>query len=728
MRFTDIKLRHRLLLGTSLEAILFIIVVARALFALNYFMERFPIYRAMHQISDKLSDAELCVGHYYQTHDAKFISDFNQHFATIQQEYIVPLQGVSLGVQGRSIDLAAETSQRLQVMKTLLLQEMECSKDIFAQCQNIVEGVSNDDTRALFVAAAETATINKLSTALHEIMRFQVTTNPAAFQQAAAIFADGAQRLEAHGADPKLVTITRGWEKEAQTLKSLADKLVAIRSNMGQLHWEFRDFFTQSQQLLQDDISDYTRTAVLFVMIINLMLFVLIYLLAIYIGREAGGMFLTVTNVLNALRDGDLTNRTLFSAKHLARKDEAGEIMNAIVSLRAKLAELVGVMSDSVDGVLAASQDMDTAARSIAQGANTQASSSQEVSSAMEEMTANIDQNAENAKQSETVSRRVAEVLQSVLLHGNESRDAVLEIERKIGVVTEIASQTNILALNAAVEAARAGEHGRGFAVVASEVRKLAERSGAAANEVVSLVTSAVQASEEVNKALDEIRPQVDRSVQLSNEVSVASAEQRNGADQVNQSIQLLSDVSQENAVSSDRLATNASRLADLATGVRDAVAYFKLDARTQHTIVHASAPDTHVTPAPKPVVTATVAKPKPVVASTTPSKPTPKPLSTASAPAKTATPSTTVSKPTSPVKPAEKPVVKPSPISPTPAAEPQPSTPTAPSQKPAPKPTPKPAPKPASASAAPATPGKKAGVQLDMSMDNVSDADYESF
>lgn len=498
-----------------------------------------------------------------------------------------------------------------------------------------------------------------------------------------------------------------------------------------------------------------------------LVICILILYTSWYYGRKVSRTFNSLTEAIEMLRRGDLTSGSTLRQSDVERNDELGLLMRTVVGLRERFAEFIATMNQHLGGVLTAGSSLDQTAQSIAQGANTQASSSEEISSAMEEMTANIDQNAANAQQSEKVSQQVAEVLKTVLQHGAESKDAVQQIAQKIGVVSEIASQTNILALNAAVEAARAGEHGRGFAVVASEVRKLAERSGVAANEVITLVSSAVSASELVAKALEEITPQVERSVQLSREVAVASSEQRNGADQVNQSIQLLSDVSQENAVSSDHLATNAGNLTKLAENVRDAIAYFRIDGSSAAQVqpvnrvsiptatkkpVSSSTTDTkktlhsEVTPVAskqRETVKTTSGSTKPTTPSAQPSakNTTACPIATQAAEkaSKLAQPPATPPKPKTaakkPVEPKESEKAA-NPISPTATNAPLPTAETTPIQaEEAPSVPPQPAPKKRETphpttppTPAPNNEGRKGGVQLDMSLDNVSDADYESF
>lgn len=298
------------------------------------------------------------------------------------------------------------------------------------------------------------------------------------------------------------------------------------------------------------------------------------------IGQRVSSAMDLVVSQLRYIKDGDLITEVQFTERQRESVDETGKMVRLTQEVREKLRELISSVESSSSRVLGASKSVNVSSRQIAEGANSQASSSEEVSSAMEEMAANIDQNAENAQQSETVAMNVSTVLKDVLDRGHETEVAVTEIANKIAIVSEIADQTNILALNAAVEAARAGEHGRGFAVVAAEVRKLAERSGAAAEEVVGLVNQAVKVTEQANKSLSEIRPGVEKSVQLSQEVATSSMEQRNGAEQVNNALQLLNNVSQANASASDKLAQEADKLSGLSHELQEVISYFRVEQR----------------------------------------------------------------------------------------------------------------------------------------------------
>jgi methyl-accepting chemotaxis protein len=151
------------------------------------------------------------------------------------------------------------------------------------------------------------------------------------------------------------------------------------------------------------------------------------------------------------------------------------------------------------------------------------------------------------------------------------------EIAEKINVIGEIANKTDLLALNAAVEAARAGEHGKGFAVVASAVRKLAESSQLAANEINGLTEDSVQVSEKSGELLKEIVPDIQRTAQLVQEISASSREQSTGAEQVNMAIQQLNEVTQRNASAAEEMATSSEELASQAQELESTISFFKV-------------------------------------------------------------------------------------------------------------------------------------------------------
>ncbi|MFB9953272.1 methyl-accepting chemotaxis protein, partial [Rhizobium puerariae] len=229
---------------------------------------------------------------------------------------------------------------------------------------------------------------------------------------------------------------------------------------------------------------------------------------------------------------------------------------------------LRGVVGDALaaaDNVSSGSQELSASSEQLSQGATEQASSAEEASASMEQMAANIKQNADNAAQTEKIARQSSRDAEASGEAVGRAVHAMRTIAEKISIVQEIARQTDLLALNAAVEAARAGEHGKGFAVVASEVRKLAERSQAAAAEISALSGDTVQVATEAGDMLNKLVPDIQKTAELVSEISAACREQDIGASQINEAIQQLDKVTQQNAGASEEMSATSEELASQA-------------------------------------------------------------------------------------------------------------------------------------------------------------------
>jgi methyl-accepting chemotaxis protein len=276
------------------------------------------------------------------------------------------------------------------------------------------------------------------------------------------------------------------------------------------------------------------------------------------------------------IANGDLTSN--IEKADLDRKDEIGKLGNALQKMVEKLKDIIGSVVSGSDNISSASEQLSSASQQLSQGASEQASGAEEVSSSMEEMAANIQQNTDNAQEADKISQKVTEGVKKVGSAAQESLLSIRNIADKINIINDIAFQTNILALNAAVEAARAGEQGRGFAVVAAEVRKLAERSKVAADEIVALAKKSVDVTEDASALMGNLIPEIDKTAKLVQEIAAASMEQSTGADQVNSAIQQLNQVTQQNAAASEEMATSAEELNSQADQLKEIISYFKLE------------------------------------------------------------------------------------------------------------------------------------------------------
>ncbi|WP_018913127.1 methyl-accepting chemotaxis protein [Thiomonas sp. FB-6] len=287
--------------------------------------------------------------------------------------------------------------------------------------------------------------------------------------------------------------------------------------------------------------------------------------------RQLGGEPAIAADIVRKVAAGDLTVHVP------TRAGDTRSMLAAVREMVEKLAVTLGSVRAAADNLSAASVQVSSTSQSLSQGASEQAASVEQTSATLEQSAASIKQNADNARLTAGMARQAAQQARDGGTAVRKTVDDMQAIAERIGIVDDIAYQTNMLALNAAIEAARAGEHGKGFAVVAAEVRKLAESAQVAAREIGELASSSVRQAEAAGELLDQVVPAITRTSELIEEIDAASAEQSTGIEQINQAMSQLNGTTQQNASASEQLAATAEQLHGQSAELQSQVVQFRL-------------------------------------------------------------------------------------------------------------------------------------------------------
>jgi methyl-accepting chemotaxis protein len=317
--------------------------------------------------------------------------------------------------------------------------------------------------------------------------------------------------------------------------------------------------------------------------------------------------------------EGDLTKRI-----HVEHNDELGDLSNHFNTFMEKLHDIISQVAASTEHIASASEEISSSATQVAQSAETQKDQTSQVATAMQEMSSTVTQvsdnsrqASENAKEAGDLARNggivVSDTVKVIQGVADATRDTSAKIEELgrssdqigqiIGVIDDIADQTNLLALNAAIEAARAGEQGRGFAVVADEVRKLAERTTQATKEIAQMiktiqeetkkavsamksgtdkVDAGVESAREAGAALEKIIHSADGVQDMVTHIATAATEQASATEQVNSNMEQIAKMVHQSSIGAQESARACQDLSNLALDLQQLVGRFKLADRRE--------------------------------------------------------------------------------------------------------------------------------------------------
>ncbi|AUB76942.1 chemotaxis protein [Pseudomonas sp. Lz4W] len=528
------------------------------------------------------------------------IGDYERALVTMRKAYVESAE--ARAAMDRNAKLAQDAIATL-LASTLQLPAAEESR--FAMYQTVSEVreqflLSRYQVRA-YIAAPTPATEKAASQQLEKTVDSLEKLNP--------YFATSAAET--------LRTLTRTMEQYQQALQvysSTDNTIIDVRKKMTEYGASVlsRSDELYKLQLQRRDIESATANSMQAITTLLVLLFGIAA--AVIITRQITRPLRETLDVVERIASGDLSHNL-----QVTRRDELGVLQQGIARMGTTLRDLIGGIRDGVTQIASAAEELSAVTEQTSAGVNSQKIETDQVATAMHEMTATVQEVARNAEQAsqaaaaadgearegDKVVNEAIDQIERLAVEVGRSTEAMAVLQQesdKIGsvmdVIKAVAEQTNLLALNAAIEAARAGDAGRGFAVVADEVRGLAQRTQKSTEEIQTLVAALQSGTQHVANVMNNSRSLTDSSVTLTrqagtslqgitrtvsniqsmNQQIAAAAEQQSAvAEEISRSIVNVRDVSEQTAAASDETAKSSVELARLGNQLQEMVSHFKV-------------------------------------------------------------------------------------------------------------------------------------------------------